>query len=373
MFSKKLIFNVLHIPTKYTVKTYRKSVKTKFAIKCRNEIKGNPGGNRLLAMTLEGESPDKVDISMEEIEGGENDMLNSHLFYDEYIKEKEKEKNLKSFYNIKRKYFKIQSTLPNFLTYLEKQQIKFLHNKTPKEWTPETLSLCFPATPEIIQKILKSKWIADEGIKIIRHDKLVQHNWESFRSGTLQYSLPEDIKHHLSKFSDRRPKLITLEEAEKFIPRPASDYLKPKEFGQIITSYLGEPVVNNDQKQLESNTESLLRIYENDLNTDTKKKHFILEELNIKSIKKNSCYNSQTENFVNNKLNHPLVETNFQESTMIISKKEASHLINNMTEYPLAIRIPKNVWKEGFTYKVNDCFYDDNGDFLYRVPGLKKN
>lgn len=39
---------------------------------------------------------------------------------------------------------------PNFLTYFEKQQIKILHEKSPKEWTPETLSTCFPAKPDII-------------------------------------------------------------------------------------------------------------------------------------------------------------------------------------------------------------------------------
>lgn len=63
----------------------------------------------------------------------------------------EKQKQSKSFYNIKRKYFKSNTVLPNFLTYFEKQQIKHLHSKSPKEWTPETLSTCFPAVPEVIR------------------------------------------------------------------------------------------------------------------------------------------------------------------------------------------------------------------------------
>lgn len=61
-----------------------------------------------------------------------------------------KQKRYKSFQNIKRKYFKMNPVLPNFLTYFEKQQIKTLHEKSPNEWTPETLSTCFPASPEII-------------------------------------------------------------------------------------------------------------------------------------------------------------------------------------------------------------------------------
>jgi len=62
----------------------------------------------------------------------------------------EKQKQFKSFQNIKRKYFKSNVVQPNFLTYFEKQQIKSLHDKSPKEWTPQTLSTCFPASPEVI-------------------------------------------------------------------------------------------------------------------------------------------------------------------------------------------------------------------------------
>jgi len=61
-----------------------------------------------------------------------------------------KQKQHKSFQNIKRKYFKSNIVQPNFLTYFEKQQIKSLHEKSPKEWTPQTLSTCFPASPEVI-------------------------------------------------------------------------------------------------------------------------------------------------------------------------------------------------------------------------------
>lgn len=59
-----------------------------------------------------------------------------------------------------------------------------------------------------------------------------------------------------------------------------------------------------------------------------------------------------------------------QESTNVISRKEVSKFIDTVNDYPLAIRIPKKAWKEGYTYRVKDCFYDDKGDFLYRVPGL---
>jgi len=66
------------------------------------------------------------------------------------FREIKKQKQFKSFQNIKRKYFKSSIVQPNFLTYFEKQQIKNLHDKSPKEWTPQELSTCFPASPEVI-------------------------------------------------------------------------------------------------------------------------------------------------------------------------------------------------------------------------------
>lgn len=59
-------------------------------------------------------------------------------------------------------------------------------------------------------------------------------------------------------------------------------------------------------------------------------------------------------------------------------KKQISNLTtyegqNNdkdIMDYPERIRIPKRAYKKGATYKVNDCFYDHDGKFLYRVLGV---
>jgi len=40
----------------------------------------------MLAMVLDGESPDVSDVTLEDLEDGENDMLDSHLFYDQHMK-----------------------------------------------------------------------------------------------------------------------------------------------------------------------------------------------------------------------------------------------------------------------------------------------
>lgn len=35
------------------------------------------------------------------------------------------------------------------------------------------------------------------------------------------------------------------------------------------------------------------------------------------------------------------------------------------------IKIAKNVYKPGMTYRIGDCYYDDDGEFLYRIPGVR--
>lgn len=51
--------------------------------------------------------------------------------------------------------------------------------------------------------------------------------------------------------------------------------------------------------------------------------------------------------------------------------KELSRDVNFL-KYPEKIRIPKGKFKRGCTYKLNDCYYDDSGLFLYRVPGMEQ-
>lgn len=68
-----------------------------------------------------------------------------------------------------------------------------------------------------------------------------------------------------------------------------------------------------------------------------------------------------------NEVNSIIEKMKYQTSSEVEKKseKDYSHLM-----YPYRIRIPKDKWKYGYTYKVNDCFYDSDGTFLYRVPGM---
>ena len=42
----------------------------------------------------------------------------------------------------------------------------------------------------------------------------------------------------------------------------------------------------------------------------------------------------------------------------------------NRMEIKEKIYIPTDLHKENAVYQINDCFYDSNGEFLHRIPGV---
>ncbi|XP_020289861.1 uncharacterized protein LOC109857695 [Pseudomyrmex gracilis] len=45
--------------------------------------------------------------------------------------------------------------------------------------------------------------------------------------------------------------------------------------------------------------------------------------------------------------------------------------IDTECDYAKPIKIAKHLYKPGKTYRISDCYYDDDGEFLYRVPCIK--
>lgn len=130
---------VFQQPIRYARSNLAKSIKRKREI--------DPG-IRLQKKMLENEDINQID--MEELEGNFMDLdmtYNDHTQQMENIQEKEK------YLIVKRKYFK--EKVPNFLTYSDKQQIKYLYNTDPEMWTIEKLSEGFPALPDTIKVSMK--------------------------------------------------------------------------------------------------------------------------------------------------------------------------------------------------------------------------
>ena len=166
---------------------------------------------------------------------------------------------------------------------------------------------------------------------------------------------------------------------EKWRPRPAKT-----EFGSIIDSYKRlkgeEPpkseVVYREQRDvvkprdesyvLENESESYMKYgrstldrYRERIETAIEKGHtpspdarLMLKHSNNISVS-NEIHNIDTLNVAVSKISNAEIE------------------LENDDNPPEWIRIPKNIWKRGATFKIGDCYYDDDGSFLYRVPGMK--
>lgn len=355
------------------------------------------------------------------------------------------------------KYFKEKE--PRFLTFAEKELICKLHKSNPDEWTVEKLSESFPALPETIQKILRTKWSAKSVEKVMAYDNVVIKNWERFRAGKLPLS--PILSEHLMKFKDRKITLADRESlAKQFVPK--KEFKKPKSqlFSSIIQTYLDEkesdakllsqeanPSKVTDKSDYSKNQNLLIANTTTDSPATVKDTKNEEQSLTLQS-RTNSRkglhvpYNKMEENlltfdeFMKEKLedihqespeegttllnvyrkqidDSQLIQTvevstasgneviygdntsskivrqcdkdisiapkdkdkdfnivgaddNLLDTSIKIWKKKVDLDLN----YAKPIKISKHLHKPGMTYRISDCYYDDDGEFLYRVPGV---
>lgn len=324
------------------------------------------------------------------------------------------------FHVIKNKYFKDQK-MPNFLTWAEKEQIRELHKSEPDEWTPERLAESFPAVEEVIVKILKSKWTPANMKRVQRHDESVRKNWELFKANEIK-DLDPVVVEHLKKFSNRNfdstQNAYTQIKDDPFqfkFPEP-----KSKEFLHIITSCKQ----NDKSKQMIGGQDERKQIEDNKKNSLAIQKHSEMPlSMSNKELKRNVTFDQLVKkagigNVTENEEMHLKVSLPEQDSLIKIDNKPSKTLIKHTSDddnenaiaehsqdvesedlamanvdtsskiiqkYPLKvgytksetlppirhkIDIPPKLRKRGSVYKLYDCFYDDHGRFMYRVPGL---
>lgn len=350
------------------------------------------------------------------------DFTQLHKSHREYEKENELRREQSKYYVIKSKYFKDEKQ-PNFLTWAEREQILHLNKTEPDEWTPERLAQSFPAVEESIIKILKSKWKPYNMKATQKHDQRVKRNWELFKTNQMK-NLDPDVKKHLQKFSDRKfdnfqnAYIQTENDQIEFkFPKP-----KSSEFLHIVSSCKGnnanlkkQSVVDTSNAQIKEHNSLLagdvirtpvLKLPKNTLKENITSDQLIGSTKQISSKSENiemhlsvSLSNEPNQTIKTDAINTSRVEApkiacsdQFEEKstdekiidlTKVSSSKKiskyaskSSSLMNTSSPYSFSFRhkieIPKRLQKLGTIYKLHDCFYDDRGAFLYRVPGLRE-
>lgn len=212
----------------------------------------------------------------------------------------------------------------------------------------------------LFQKIIKNKWHKSES-KRENHDRSVENNWKLLKEGKVE--LPENLVKHLLKFTSRKPNTQNFQQERKIITPP----MKKGEFSAIIDSYQQLKNKSTEIEKPEQPTTSCNDKLLGETVTPYANKMVplrYLKEPEIKTDVPETQVNVDLEKIFHGKESKYLTKTSNAITTQTAKEKSL------VVKYPEKIKIPKDKYKKGFTYKVNDCYYDDDGEFLYRVPGM---
>ena len=305
--------------------------------------------------------------------------MNANEVHKEHEKEERNYKKQVQLWMTRNKYFKTQNI--NFLTWAEKEQIRNLNQQDAEEWNIEKLAECFPADPLIISKILKSKWAPKNEDRIEKHDFAVKKSWQLLKENKLP-ELDSQLLDHLKKFSGRK-----FDETQKknLEIKPLYDFKKPSktEFLNIITSckHYSEPEPN--VHQIEDDSQYKIPDRKPNANKDS----FVLDSKSQGTTKHMTLKKFQQispemiQDSPEPQEPNQIEATNDQNFNALLKAKHTTSAVTEFNperdvvfkslEIKENILIPKKLWKRGKTYQLDDCFYDDDGEFLYRVPGFK--
>uniref|UniRef100_A0A336M6D4 CSON010889 protein n=1 Tax=Culicoides sonorensis TaxID=179676 RepID=A0A336M6D4_CULSO len=334
----------------------------------------------------------------------DSDFLESDKSHRKYQEEMKDYKEKLGNWIVRDKYFKQKS--PNFLTWAEKEHIRYLHQEDPEEWNVKNLSDSFPIDIHHIKKLLRNKWTPHDKTRVEKHDLAVKQNWEKLRNGDFDEIISEKLKNHLMKFKDRK---INLEALPKFEPRrrlSAGFKTKNNDFLSIITSCKKyqekESTVTNQIEDSHTNQSNKLQIESRKLNPDNTNDSIMLRHddshfdtnrrMTLTELKRYLGENDEPETIELDEKQLELHSIENPSGTGISPKQKfensVANSIPNKFESRIAsqkilpelcvpavqekIKIPKKLWKRNATYKLRDCFYNDDGRLLYRVPGLTK-
>lgn len=334
------------------------------------------GGRRML--------PDDPD-DFSQYEGDFLNIDSTHSAHkQEIIAEKERIKHR----TVQAKYFKTQQL--NFLTWAEKEQMRKLHAADPEEWCVEKLADCFPVDCETAAKIVRARWVPRDDVKIRKHDEGVRQAWLNFARGQVG-DIDPALADHLKKFSGRSLQTNVFRSQVTAVSAPIQTTQK-EDFIKIITS------CKKYKRSTSVQPESVDSIQLSEI-PKSKEDTFLLSKINRNNkpvmFRDLNIANEESSNNPKRNVHNPFVNPRganaddssdpqtpprhlAQNAQDFVPKYEVTTVQPSETEFRkltmVAIRdhikIPKKLWKEGATYKLNDCYYDDDGEFLYRVPGM---
>lgn len=285
---------------------------------------------------------------------------------------------------VRSKYFK--GTQLNFLTWAEKEQIRHLHHNDADEWSAQKLVDSFPADELTITKILRANWQPRNDVRVRKHDDGVRRAWQTLLNGHIGDMDPK-LRDHLMKFSARR--VLTETQQTGVVAKTSSVREKTgnNEFLNIITSCKKYSEPEAAEQQMDAKLELPNRPPDSDsflLGKVNKSKPLMFKQLT--GIPDNGGQRNGTESRHNpfhdprreQAVTSAVPESGVAQTQCHVQKYETTEVQSTEAELKKLsmpaiqdhISIPKALYRRGATYKLRDCYYDDDGEFLYRVPGM---
>ncbi|XP_062127052.1 uncharacterized protein LOC133839479 [Drosophila sulfurigaster albostrigata] len=335
-----------------------------WALQARVPRRANPGISYQLQESQQNHeaSEDYADM--------ESDFMSAGRTYRQHEAERHQNRDRVRQFMIKHKYFRA-AKLPNLLLYAEKEQMRLLHERDSEEWNIARLAESFPATPEVVQKLLRSKWRPLNVERIRSHDAGVMRNWAQLRAGKCP-DVPPELLQHLQKFAQRRQQDLKQLSPEQWPARPELPVPQTNEFRALLGNGQNTPkqvALNNPGQRVESpkrpegDEETYL------LDKVTNKRKMRLQEL--KELQLLPQQNPDLDRPLPNPSGTGILPNfvqKFEPSEVVVSVADQRKY--EMSRIKDRIVIPRKLYREGATYRVEDAYYDDDGEFLYRVPGM---
>ncbi|XP_077518688.1 uncharacterized protein LOC144128824 [Amblyomma americanum] len=357
-------------------------------------------------LQLENDSYDFFD----EEEDPEGALDHPERYYDQYMDELRSERRRVRNAIIRRKYFKVQPET-NLLTWAAKQQIHYLHSLDPEEWTAEAISQCFPISVQGAKKLLMSRFTTATPERIAEHDREVQLKWKALKTGkgdekispiTKQLYLDGKLREDQSYVNKALP--VPQEGSHTKAVQLSNLAPKPGQYSKLIASYMKLknpekrlPNKNDTQADLEQEYDD---VYTEDVASATTLRklgrrgaHVQVQEYKSAAISKSDT-NASVHTMRTTPIPHSSAENENSASTLesfapqnsetfdileAIERKDErfQQASSGVTEGPgvdgevlnRRVRIPAHLKKRGSTtYRVGNCYYDNDGEILYKIP-----
>ena len=259
--------------------------------------------------------------------------------------------NAVKYQTIKQKHFR-QAPPPNLLTWAAKEQIRYLHQSNPEDWTVETLTEYFPVNEKAVKKILKSNRRMFQEKDILRHDEKVLTNWSCLHSHLESGTVTEDdVESWKCFFNSQNDCLVANAVCLSHMPSPISGKRRRK-------NGLLSVIVEDCLKEQDKDTQVLLR---EKIPSVTHQLSTKLEEISLHFQKIAS-----EQKKMNRKLSlagSSSVHVDISPQARITDKKRFSSDNDDKSS-----GFNKGKPTHSGTYISSKTVYDENGEFLYKIP-----